>query len=153
MKQLLPLIFILGTVICWGAYVPAIHAGQLGFGKGPFRAFLFVGIAYCVMGLVIPGLAIFVAKQEPAEFLSAGVRFSTFAGLLGAAGALSLIFALWYGGKPVWVAPLVFAGAPIMNAFVSMKWHRPENPIEWPFYAGLLLAATGAGLVLYYKPS
>ncbi|MCG8407448.1 MAG: hypothetical protein MI923_19790 [Phycisphaerales bacterium] len=154
MKQLLPYLFILGAIITWGAYVPTIHAGQLGFNpKGPFRAFLFVGVAYCVMGLLIPGIVIFAAKQEPATFASQGIKMSTLAGIFGATGALCVVFALTTGGKPAWVAPLIFAGAPIMNVFVSLKWHPPSQPTQWPFYLGMVMAAVGAGLVLYYKPS
>lgn len=154
MKSLLPFLFILGAVISWGAYVPTIHNGQLGFGstRAPFRAFLFVGLAYCLVGVLIPSILIFVAKQEPAVFPMRGMAISTLAGVFGAVGALCVIFALWSGGKPLYVAPLVFAGAPIVNVFVSLKWHPPANPVQWPFYLGLAMAAGGAALVLYYKP-
>lgn len=154
MKQFLPYVFILGAVLSWGAYVPTIHHGQLGFGtpKGPFRAFLFVGLAYFLVGVIIPGLLIFVAGQEPLVFPTKGVTLSTYAGILGALGALCVIFALWSGGKPLYVAPLVFAGAPIMNVVVSMIWHRPATAPGWPFYLGILMAAGGAALVLRFKP-
>ena len=154
MKALLPLVFVLGAVLCWGVYVPSIHHGQMGFGDrpGPLRAFLFVGIAYVLIAVLIPGVMIFGAKVEPAEFAAKGIQFSVLAGIVGALGALCVIFALKSGGTPLYVAPLVFAGAPIVNAFVSMTWDKPKTPPHMMFYVGLVLAAVGAGLVLGYKP-
>jgi asparagine synthase (glutamine-hydrolysing) len=62
------------------------------------------------------------------------------------------------GIKPLYIAPLVFAGAPIVNAIVSLIWHPPADATDpkmlpgWlMFGAGILLAAIGAGLVLYSK--
>ena len=42
MKTWLP--FALVTILCWGAYVPTIHNGQMAFGgkNTALRAFLFV---------------------------------------------------------------------------------------------------------------
>ncbi|MCK6483451.1 MAG: hypothetical protein L6R00_04865 [Phycisphaerae bacterium] len=147
------LVFVVGAVLSWGAYVPTIHHGQLGFGtpKGPFRAFLCVGLAYFLLAVLVPG-AMLLAGAEPARFPGKGLTVSTLAGALGALGALCVIFALKNGGNPLYVAPLVFAGAPIVNVILSMIWdHRfkPSNPL---FYVGILLAAVGAGLVLRYKP-
>lgn len=154
MKQMLPYLFILMAVISWGAYVPTIHHGQLGFGepKGPLRAFLFVGLAYCLVAVLIPGLFI-MGNAEPKIFPMKGMSLSTLAGVFGALGALGVIFALKTGGKPIYVAPLVFAGAPIMNVFVTMVWDKPAKAPSMPFYFGIVLAAVGAALVLRYKPA
>jgi hypothetical protein len=153
MKMFWPLVFILVAVLCWGAYVPTLHHGQIGFGtKGPLRAFLFVGVAYFLVAVVVPSILIFVNKVEPAQFASRGMLISTIAGVLGAIGALGVIYALKSGGKPTLVAPLVFAGAPIMNTFVSMLWDRPTHTPDVRYFLGLGLAAVGAGLVLAYKP-
>jgi hypothetical protein len=48
--------------------------------------------------------------------------------------------------------PLVFAGAPIVNALFSMILHPPKQAPNPLIYVGMLLAATGAGMVLYFKP-
>ncbi|RIK65733.1 MAG: hypothetical protein DCC65_12055 [Planctomycetota bacterium] len=154
MKQYLPYVFILMAVMSWGAYVPTIHHGQLGFGepKGPLRAFLFVGLAYFLVAVCVPGLLI-LGKAEPAVFPMKGMSVSTMAGVLGALGALGVILALRTGGKPIYVAPLVFAGAPIMNVIVTMIWDRPHRAPAMPFYLGILMAAVGAALVLRYKPA
>jgi hypothetical protein len=131
-----------------------IHHGAKAFevGKGSFRAFLFVGVAYFLMaGAILLYLA--VTKTEPLAMTEKGVSVSTLAGLLGALGALGVIFAVnRFGGRPLLVAPLVFAGAPIVNTIVSMVWDRPQKPPSLLFYAGVILAAVGAGLVLRFRP-
>ena len=147
------LLFVLGAILSWGAYVPTIHEGQTGFNKGAIRAFLFVGVAYCITAVAVPLLLIFVGKMEPAVFPAKGVSISTLAGVFGAAGALCVILALKYGGTPVTVPPLVFAGAPIVATLIGMFLHKPANPPSVVFYLGILMAAVGAGLVLRFKPA
>jgi hypothetical protein len=51
----------------------------------------------------------------------------------------------------MWVPPIVFAGAPIVNAVVTMAWHPPAVKPSPLYYVGIVLAAFGAGLVLYEK--
>jgi len=146
--------FVLIAAVSWGAYVPMVHKGAQAFGgKGSFRAFLFVGLAYFLMaGAIVFYLQ--VSKAEPLDFNGRAARISTFAGVLGAAGALGVIFATSrFGGSPLVVAPLVFAGAPIVNTFVSMLMNRPKTAPEPWFYVGLLLAAAGAAMVLRFKPT
>jgi len=147
--------FVLLTVLTWGAYVPTIHKGQMALGKdSALRAFLFIGLAYFVMSLAVI-IYVRVAGAEPWEFTGRGMSISTIAGILGAIGALGIVFALKpeSGGKPLFVAPLVFAGAPIVNTLVSMWLDKPEKSPSPMFYVGILLAAAGAGLVLRYKPA
>lgn len=146
------LLFVLGAVVSWGAYVPLIHEGQVQLKGGALRAFLCVGGAYFLTAVVVPATLLLGPKMEPLQFNATGVRFAFFAGVVGAAGALCVILALKSGGSPIYVAPLVFAGAPIVNTLVSMTWHRPKTAPEPWFYVGLLLAAIGAALVLRFKP-
>ncbi|MDO8629076.1 MAG: hypothetical protein Q7R41_01175, partial [Phycisphaerales bacterium] len=58
-----------------------------------------------------------------------------------------------FGGTPLVVAPLVFAGAPIVNTFVSMLWDKPAKAPSTLFYVGLVLAACGAAMVLRFRPT
>jgi len=152
MKSDLWLVFVVGAILSWGAYVPVLHEGQTLLNRGSLRAFLCVGIAYFLTAVLVP-LALLAAKVEPMQFNARGASFATAGGALGALGALCIILALKYGGTPAFVPPLVFAGAPIVSTFVSMAWHRPKSAPEVWFYVGLLLAALGAALVLRYKPS
>ncbi len=144
--------FIIGAIVTWGCYVPMLHNGQTLLKNGALRGFLCVGIAYFLVAVLIP-LGLLAAKMEPWEWNVKGISYSTSAGVLGALGALCIILAIKAGGTPLVAAPLVFAGAPIVNALVSMGWHRPKSAPEPWFYVGLLLAATGAFLVLRFKPS
>lgn len=146
------MIFVLGAVLSWGTYVPLIHEGQVQLKGGALRAFLCVGTAYFLTAVLVPLGLLQGAKMEPWQFNRGGVSFALLAGIAGAAGALCVILALKAGGKPVYVAPLVFAGAPIVNTLVSMTWHRPKTAPEVWFYVGLVLAAIGAFLVLRFKP-
>lgn len=146
--------FVIMTIICWGAYVPMLHMGQKALGKeSALRAFLFVGLAYLIVSVIVLAYVRY-AGAEPLEFTSKGAMISTFAGILGAVGALGIVFALRKssGGTPLVVAPLVFAGAPIVNTLVSLFFHKPANAPHVLFYAGIMVAASGAALVLKYKP-
>ena len=163
--------FVLGAVLSWGMYVPILHEGQskLGGGApsaGSLRAFLCVGLAYLITAVVIPLILMFsnMAGGEKLDFThqgtfnTSGFGFALFGGILGAAGALCIILSIKNGGKPLYIAPLVFAGAPIVNAIISLIWHPPADMTDskmlpgWlMFGAGILLAAIGAGLVLYSK--
>ncbi len=146
------ILFVVGAALSWGAYVPTLHHGQTLLKGGALRAFLCVGVAYFVTAVVVPLILLTGAKMEPMEFNQAGVTWATFAGVLGAAGALCIILSLKTGGSPIYVAPLVFAGAPVVNAFVSMAWHKPKAAPEPWFWLGLAMAAMGVGLVLRFKP-
>ncbi len=146
------LVFVVGAILAWGSYVPLMHEGQTLLKGGAVRAFLCVGIAYFLTAVLVP-LGLLGAKVEPWEFTRGGATYATVAGAAGAAGALCVIMALKSGGTPLYVAPLVFAGAPIVNVLISIAWHRPKSAPEVWFYVGLVLAAVGAGLVLRFKPS
>jgi uncharacterized membrane protein len=79
--------------------------------------------------------------------------FTIAAGMLGALGALGIVFALVNGGRPNVVPPLVFAGAPVVSVFVAMLYNPPQNSPSPIFFIGIVMAAAGAGLVLAYKPT
>jgi len=147
-------LFVVCTIVCWGAYVPMIHHGQMAFepkNNSALRAFLFVGAAYFLMaGLTFAYLIL--SKSEPLLLTRQGVTLSTIAGILGAIGALGIVFAIKSGGTPLAVAPLVFAGAPVVNTLVSMLWDKPKYPPHWMFYFGIVLAGVGAAVVLRFKP-
>lgn len=145
--------FVLLTVVCWGAYVPTLHHGQSTLGKNSaLRAFLFVGLAYLIVSAAVL-IYVKAAGAEPWAFNFKGGTLATVAGILGAIGALGIVFALKSQGKPIYVAPLVFAGAPIINTLVAMIWDRPAKPPSLWFYVGILLAGLGAALVLRFKPT
>lgn len=145
------LLFVGVTVFCWGAYGPTLHVGQVALGTSPMRALLCVGAAYFLIGVLIPG-GFLTFQGEQGEFNVKGVSWAGFAGILGAVGALGIIYAFHNGGTPLYVMPLVFAGAPIVNVVVSMVQHPPKTAPSPLLFVGLALAALGAFLILRFKP-
>ena len=83
---------------------------------------------------------------------SSGFRTTTGAGALGAIGAVCIIWAFRTGGIPLYVMPLVFGGAPLVNVITSMVIHPPKTAPHPLIYVGFMLAAVGAGMVLYFRP-
>ena len=143
--------FALGAALSWGLYGPILHQGQAKL--GPFRALLCVGLAYFLVGVIVPVVALAAQGQLGARgWSSSGMLFATGGGLLGAIGAVFIIYAFRAGGLPTYVMPLVFGGAPLVNVIFSMYLHPPRvapNPLLW---VGFALVAIGASLVLYFKP-
>jgi hypothetical protein len=144
-------LFVVGAVLSWGAYGALLHMGQTQLGN-PLKALLCVGVAYFLIGVIIPVVSL-GSTGDLSRFNTAGLVTATVAGALGAAGAGCIIYSFRYGGLPVYVMPLVFGGAPIVNVFVSMLIHPPKSAINPMLYLGFVLASVGAGMVLYYRPT
>jgi hypothetical protein len=91
-----------------------------------------------------------------------GITWSFIAGTAGAVGAFTLVLALgaasvtMKGAAPTAVMPIVFGGAPIVNAIVAMMVHPPDGgfkSIPLPFIIGIVLAASGGFLVAKFAPT
>jgi hypothetical protein len=156
--------------LAWGTYVPLIAygGGELG-GKPASRilAILCVGVAYFLIGVVFPLLYLYgltPAEQRP-EASGNGLLFSGLAGVAGAVGAICVIFATksaLQAGVPtarLYIAPLIFGLAPVINTLVSLIWHpKPGAPMHfgfdvpgWKLILGIVLVGAGAALVLFSK--
>lgn len=152
------LIFSLLTVVCWGLYGAFLHSGQMGMQDpvhGRYKAFLFVGLAYFLTAVLAP-LAILMLKGASWNFTAGGVGWSLLAGIVGAAGAFCVLLAFGAKGTPAVVMSIVFAGAPVINAFYALILHPPAggwSKLPLPFVLGIVLAAVGGCLVTLYKPA
>ncbi len=152
------LVYSLMTAFFFGCYGVALHSGSMGMSdpqNGRWKAFLFVGIAYFVIAVVVPVIILKMAGAS-FEFPTKGWSWSLIAGFAGALGAFCILLAFGAKGSPAAVMSIVFAGAPIINAFVSMAMHPPKGGwtgIPIPFLIGIVLAATGGCLVALYKPA
>jgi hypothetical protein len=210
------LLFVGLAGLSWGTYVPLIFYGgnELSSkpgGIGPrLLAILCVGIAYCVIGVLVPVL-MFVGKQAdwPEGVTNTGLIFSSLAGAAGALGAICVIFAsksavdaardsAEYKAKAaevkslqdelkehperkeelqpkiadeqgeltglqaryrLFIAPLIFGLAPVINTLISMLWHpKRGEPFhfgltvpDWKLWVGIVLVGLGSALVLYSK--
>jgi hypothetical protein len=81
-----------------------------------------------------------------------GVLFSLAAGAAGAIGSLGIILAFNFGGKPIYVMPLVFGGAPVINTLTSILTSKQPLTPSLAFYAGLIIVVAGAATVLIFAP-
>ena len=91
-------------------------------------------------------------QGELKGFGATGTIVATLAGVLGALGAVCIIWAFRSGGVPSYVMSLVFAGAPLVNVLVSTLLHPPKQAPSPMLYLGFLLASVGVFLVLRFRP-
>jgi hypothetical protein len=144
-------VFVAGAVLSWGAYGALLHQGQTQLGN-PLKALLCVGIAYFLIGVIVPVVGL-SSQNSLSGFNTGGLVTATVAGALGAIGAACIIWAFRTGGLPIYVMPLVFGGAPIVNVIVTMMIHPPKSALSPMLFVGFLLASIGAGMVLYFRPT
>ncbi|MFO0809272.1 MAG: hypothetical protein U0746_11650 [Gemmataceae bacterium] len=164
--------------LSWGTYVPLIFYGGSELGGKPsarILAILCVGVAYFVIAVVFPLLLFVTGQQEWPEVTGTGLVFSGLAGVAGAVGALCVVFATKSavglanvekaaGLEPVnyklFIAPLIFGLAPVINTLVSIIWHPKkgepfhfgiEHVPDWRLWVGIVLVGAGAFLVLFSK--
>src|SRR5437870_4457318 len=150
-KSMIWIVFAIGAALAWGFYGVMLHRGQVQLGN-PMRALLCVGLAYFLIGVVVPA-AMLATQGGLAGFNSGGSTWATIGGALGAIGAIFIILAFKAGGLPAYVMPLVFGGAPVINVLVAMWMHPPKSAINPMLYLGFVLVAGGAGMVLYFRPA
>ena len=144
-------IFVAGAVLAWGTYGALLHLGQTQLGN-PLKALLCVGAAYFLIGVIVPVIGL-SSQGGLSGFNTNGLITATFAGALGAAGAACIIWAFKAGGLPVYVMPLVFGGAPIVNTLLTMTINPPKESINPLMFVGIVLASVGAAMVLYFRPA
>ena len=157
------LLFALLTVVSWGIYGILLHKGQVAMAdpvSGRYKAFLLVGVAYFVVAIIGPALML---KSSGAtwHFTGQGMNWSFWAGVVGAVGAFGTLLALGaaFSAKvpnpPAVVMSIVFSGAPLVNALVSIALDRMEGKkyaLPVPFLLGVALAAVGGFMVVKFKP-
>ncbi len=77
------LTFVAGAVLSWGVYGAMLHQGQTKLGS-PMRALLCVGIAYCLIGVLVPVVTMMSQGQlDSRGWNTSGATFATVAGALG----------------------------------------------------------------------
>jgi drug/metabolite transporter (DMT)-like permease len=151
------LVYALMTVGAWGLYGVFLHGGRVHMkdpASGLFKAFLFVGIAYFLTAVIAPIVVLWL-QGASWTFSPKGLSWSLLAGIMGAVGAFCVLLAFGAGGMPSVVMSIIFAGAPVVNAFVALSLHPPAgglSGLRWQFILGILLAAIGGCMVTLYKP-
>src|SRR5437899_11764625 len=140
-------LWVLLAGLAWGTYVPLIFYGGSELGGKPasrILAILCVGIAYFVIAILFPLYLFLSGKEQWPELKTTGLVFSGLAGVAGAVGALCVVFAsksataaAESAGLPpasyrLYIAPLIFSLAPVINTIVSLSWH-PAKRDPWHF--------------------
>ena len=143
-------VYVAGAVLSWGIYGVALHRGQVALGN-PLRALLCVGVAYFLIGVLVP-LGALASQGELRHFNMSGTVTATVAGALGALGAVCIIYSFRAGASPLYVMPLVFGGAPLVNVLTTVIIDPPKTSPNPLLYLGFLIAAIGAAMVLYFRP-
>ena len=72
-----------------------------------------------------------------------------------AIGAFGVLLAFGAKGHPAVVMAIIFAGAPVVNALISLSTDPPEGGIASVpklFWIGVAMAAIGGCIVTKYKP-
>ena len=176
--------YVIGAGLAWGTYVPLIFFGgqmlsplspaglPIGVG-GRLASILCVGVAYFGLAVVIPVVLMLTRDDAKADWRSVGLTFSALAGVAGAVGAICVIFASKAavdaakeeGINPatyrVYIAPLIFCLAPLINTLLSLVWHPDPKTGSWDVFhfdmpgwklwAGIVMVSLGTFLVLMSK--
>lgn len=167
MENKMWLVYAILAGLCWGTYVPLVQQGIKGLGMNALGSFLCVGVAYFLIAVLYP-LAMFWVEGRTPAWTSYGITFATLAGAAGALGALCVILANRAAGRDsdykMYIAPIIFGLAPLLNTIISLVWHA--NPTagwesivdvgvkhmpDWKFFLGIVFIGAGAALVLYSK--
>jgi hypothetical protein len=144
------------AMICWGSYGPVLHIGQSKMGGSRMRPFLCVGIAYFLIAVLLPLVLLPVTGQGYGDWttpdMKTGLMWSLAGGAAGAIGALGIVLAFNFGGKPIFVMPLVFGLAPIANTITTLTESGRWGEVNLLFIASLVVTILGAVGVLLFAP-
>jgi hypothetical protein len=141
------LLSIASAIVSWGAYGPVLHNGQAHMHHSRLRPLICVGVSYFLIAVIMPYF--FLGELgENSTYASIGTVWSLAGGMCGALGAIGIIMAFNAGGRPVYVMPLVFGGAPVVNTLAKSG----VGNIGPLFLAGLILVIAGSVMVLVFAP-
>lgn len=149
--NLLVIFWTIVTAICWGIYGPVLHRGQTKMEGSRLRPFMCVGGAYFLIAILVP-LGLLGVTEVFKGVGVGGSLWSLAAGTAGAVGALGVIMAFNFGGRPIFVMPIIFGGAPVVNTVIYIVGHTSDKPLSPLFYAALMLVILGAVTVLVFAP-
>lgn len=139
-----PVILALLTALFWGLYGPAIAVARQHEQGNAFKPYLMIGIAYLIWAIV-GGAAGMTYTKVPFSFSGQGVTWGFIGGTLGAFGALTLTLAIFNGGKPHSVMPIVFGGAVTVSAITGYLQTRnvagaqPPSLMLWVGMIGMAI--------------
>ncbi|MFM8574091.1 MAG: hypothetical protein ACKOAU_21020, partial [Pirellula sp.] len=149
------------TAFFWGIYGIVLHLGTdwMNLKETTFegkigvslRAFVGVGLAYFLIAVLVP-VALLNRKRETGYWSINGTIMSLFAGAVGALGALGVTLALAFNAQAIFVMPIVFGGAPVVNTLLTSYLNKSFKQIKPLFLVGMLMVALGMIGVFLNKP-
>jgi len=145
-----PILFAVLTALFWGLYGPVVAESRADL-KSPFKPYVLIGLAYLVWG-ICGGLVGMWQKGDNFSFPGGGIAWGFAAGTLGAWGALTLTLAIYNGGKPYLVMPIVFGGAVTVSAVVALVKEAGHTEFHPLLFVGILGVVVSAALVAIYTP-
>jgi drug/metabolite transporter (DMT)-like permease len=145
-----PVVFASLTALFWGMYGPAIGQARNEL-TSPFKPYVAIGVAYLIWG-ILGGLGGMAYKGDNYSFSGAGSLWGLIGGSLGAWGALTLTLAMFNGGKPHFVMPIVFGGAVTVTAIISVLTVKTEEQVSPFLWLGMFVVAVGIVLVAVNTP-
>ncbi|MEO1979806.1 MAG: hypothetical protein ABGZ23_26875 [Fuerstiella sp.] len=158
---LIPILFALGTAMCWGMYGPALGNARSTVKPphpdfwSPFKPYVFIGVAYLVIAIA-GGLIAMKVKGDTFSYSGAHAaarNWGFIAGTLGAAGALFLTNAVMSSkGNTALVMPIVFGGAVSVNAIFAYSQLRNSVNISPVLWVGMAFVIVGVVLVAKNTP-
>lgn len=175
-------VYVIFAGLAWGTYVPIVFYGggelsplgpngkPIGVG-GRLASILCVGGAYFFLAVLIPLAVMSLRDDAKVVWKPTGITFAALAGVMGAVGAICVIFASKAAMDQavedkvnpatyrVFIAPLIFCLAPLINTLLSLVWHpKAGEPFHfdlempgWKLVLGIVLMAAGTFLVLMSK--
>ena len=111
------------------------------------RPLICVGLAYFVVAVIVP---MGYLRANPLDGMGSAAMFAFFAGAAGAIGAFGIILSFTFGGKPIYIMPLVFGGAPIINTLIAS--YGMYDKMSFMFISSLTIVIVGAVIVLVCQP-
>src|SRR5690606_25322645 len=94
----------------------------------PFKPYVAIGVAYLMWG-ILGGLIGMWYRNDAFSFTGAGSLWGLIGGSLGAWGALTLTIAMFSGGKPHTVMPIVFGTAVTVSALAAIVMTRATGNV------------------------
>ena len=131
------------TALSWGTYGSVLHKGQALMKGSRLRPLICVGLAYFVVAVIVP---LGLIQANPLAGMGSAGMLAFLAGTAGAIGAFGIILSFTFGGKPIYIMPLVFGGAPVVNTLVASYGNYGQiGPL---FIMSLTVVIVGAVMVL-----
>ena len=150
------LLFSLMKVGALGVYGILLHASRIAMvdpTHAQYKALFFAGVGYSLVAIVGSAL-ILKFKGIQWRFPVRGMVLATLAGAASGTTALGILLAFQAEGTPAVVMTILFTGASLINATLSLVIDTPQaGGLRWQFLVGLQLVILGIFMVTIYKPT